>query len=87
VLEKILLIFVENRTALPMIKLSMVNRYFHSEITANIKAWYQFYLHWRGPIVPRPPPTKAKFGYGVVSLRPTYPRSVPNFKDKTPRVT
>jgi hypothetical protein len=87
VLEKILLYMVDERASLSVVKLSMVSRVFRSEINANIKIWYKMYLHWRGPIVQRPRPTIQGLRGGVVSLRPTIPYTVPNFKDKRPSLS
>lgn len=79
------MLMVESRSSLAVIKLSMVSRFYRAEINANLKAWYKMYLHWRGPIsVPSYHPVIVGNRGGLVSLRPTMPRSVPNFQMKTP---
>lgn len=84
VLDKILMAMVNSRDHLSVIKMSMVSRSYRLEVNANLKVWYRMYLHWRGPIrVPSHTPLLGNRG-GVVSLRPTMPRSLPNFQLKTP---
>jgi hypothetical protein len=83
VLEKILLFMVEDHALLSVVKLSMVSKRMNQEISNNLVIWYKMYLHWRGPITNQTRSISATRG-GVVSLRPTIPRSLPNFRDKTP---
>ncbi len=84
VLQPILLIMVQRHEGLSVIKLSMVNKWFHQEIKQNVEVWRQLYLQWRGPLsaIERPP----THGLHVGRLRPTIPRSLPNFRDKPPRI-
>jgi hypothetical protein len=86
VLDKILEYMVASRSACSVIKLSMVNRQFRQEISDNLRIWHQLYLHWRGPVV-RPPKTFHTPRGGLVSIRPTLPTTVPNFRIKTPPIT
>lgn len=85
VLEPILRIMVQRHEGLSVIKLSMVNKWFHKEISENVEVWRGLYRQWRGPIdsVPRP----LVNGVQIARLRPTLPRSLPNFRDKSPRIT
>ncbi len=84
VLHKILMIMVERREALSIIKLSMVNRRYREDIAADLPVWHKLYLHWRGPV-----DRQRQFytNRGVVQTRPTFPISVPNFRIKTPPLT
>ena len=84
VLEPILRIMVQRHEGLSVIKLSMVNKWFHQEISQNVEVWRELYLQWRGPLsaIPRPP----VHGLHVGRLRPTIPRSLPNFREKPPRI-
>lgn len=83
VLEKILLFMVDDHALLSVVKLSMVSKRINQEISNNLSIWYKMYLYWRGPTTNQTRTFSATRG-GVVSLRPTLPRSVPNFRDKTP---
>lgn len=84
VLEPILSIMVKRQDALSVIKLSMVNKWFHQEISQNVAVWRELYLHWRGPLMRKGIDMN---GQTIARLRPTIPRSLPNFREKPPRVT
>lgn len=86
VLDKILGCMVDSRSLLSVIKLSMVNRQFRQEISDNLRIWHRMYLHWRGP-VDRPVRTFKTHRGGLVSIRPTLPSTVPNFRIKMPPLT
>lgn len=84
IVDKILMHMATSHNGLGVIKLSLTSRQNRKSVEANLDVWYQLYLHWRGPIrtsrtyrTPR----------GMVTLRPTYPTSVPNFRPKAPPIT
>lgn len=85
VLERILKIMVQRHEGLSVIKLSMVNKWFHQEISQNVEVWRELYTHWRGPLTK---PTRLDInGNPLARLRPSIPRSLPNFRDKPPRIS
>lgn len=86
VLDKILQSMLQTPDAgLSVIKLSMVSRVFREGVNQNLPVWYQLYIQWRGPV--RSETTNIRTSRGLVSLRPTIPVSVPNFRIKTPPLT
>lgn len=84
VLENVLSSMVDQRMALVIIKLSMTCRQMHKDIQGNHDLWYRLYRHWRGPV--RPSRTHNP-NQNIVSLRPTYPLSLPNYRMKPPPIT
>lgn len=77
---------VRTRSPLSVILLSMVNKQFHQALNGDIRLWYRLYLTWRGPIhATQPGPIRT--GRGLVTLHPTVPRSLPNFRDLSPSLT
>jgi hypothetical protein len=86
VLDKILGYMVDSHSPCSVIKMSMVNRQFRKDISENLRIWHRLYLFWRGP-VDRPVRTFATHRGGLVSIRPTLPSTVPNFRNKTPPLT
>lgn len=85
VLEKVLSSMVDQRMGLGIMKLSMTCRQIRREVQGNLDIWYRLYRHWRGPV--RPAPTQHPTMGRVVSLRPTYPLSLPNYQMKPPPMT
>ena len=74
------------RGGLGLILLSMTCREMRKLTQDSLQTWYKLYLHWRGPV--RPPRTyRTQRGNGVVSLLPTYPTTLPNFRLKPPPLT
>lgn len=84
VLDNIFSKMAESQAALSVIKLSMTCRLLRKAAEENLDVWYRLYLYWRGPIRTQ---RTYKTQRGVVTLRPTYPVSVPNFRTKTPPIT
>ena len=83
-MHQILQLLLDGRKGLSIILLSMVNRQLRKQVQADVQIWYGLYLHWRGPIGrPRTYGTNR----GTVSLRPTYPISLPNFRIKSPPIS
>jgi hypothetical protein len=85
VLDKILEYMVTSRAPLSVVKLSMVNREFRQGVAANVDVWYKLYLFWRG--IPRNASAQVRTSRGLLTLRPTYPMSLPNFQIRPPPVT
>ena len=84
VLENVFSSMVDQRMALALIKLSLTCRQMHKDIHSNLDLWYRLYRHWRGPV--RPSRTHHP-NQQIVSLRPTYPLSLPNYRMKPPPIT
>lgn len=84
VLEKVLSSMVDQRMALTLIKLAMTCSQMRREINGNPDLWYRLYRHWRGPV--RPSRTHHP-NQQIVSLRPTYPLSLPNYRMKPPPIS
>jgi hypothetical protein len=84
VVDKILQCMVDSRSALAVIKLSMTSHQNRRDIEANLNVWYRLYLYWRGPV--RQSRTY-RTRNGVVTLRPTFPVTLPNFRTKPPPLT
>lgn len=76
---------VKGRAVMSVILMSMVNKQFHQCLSGDIRLWYRLYLTWRGPIQPTQP-GPIRTGRGMVTLHPTIPRSLPNFRDLSPSI-
>ena len=86
VFDKIVDSLVTRRAPLAVILLGMVNKEYHLAIRGNVKAWYRLYQQWRGPLAaPRPGPIRT--AHGLVTLRHTLPRHLPNFRDMSLSIT
>lgn len=71
-----------------LMRMAMVNRTWRDAVQNNLKAWYLLYRHWRGPVTDQASEIAMQRGKGmVVRLNPSIPRSLPNFKDKSPSVS
>jgi len=81
VVEKIVQYMVIARNGLGVVLLSMTSRQYRQEVTTNLEAWYRLYLHWRGPVRQQ---RTYRTRNGVVTLQPTYPHTLPNFRTKPP---
>lgn len=77
---------VKGRAPLSVILLSMVNRQFHQYLGNDIRTWYRLYLSWRGPAQPTQP-GPIRTARGLVTLHPTIPRSLPNFRNLNPSLS
>ena len=76
---------VKGRAHLSVILLSMVNKQFRTALNGDLQLWYRLYLTWRGPIhATQPGPIRTP--RGLVTLHPTIPRSLPNFRDLSPSI-
>jgi hypothetical protein len=80
VIEYIVDLLVDGRAALSVIMLGMVNKEFSQEIQNNMAIWYKMYRQWRGPTKDQPS-SVMRTGRGMVTLLPTIPRTLPNFRD------
>jgi hypothetical protein len=90
--DKILTILAEDRSAVSIMRLSMVNRGWRETIQNNLQIWHSLYLHWRGPIASGCNTTTLAVQGGMsqrrmVRLNPTTPRTLPNFRHKTPPIS
>lgn len=91
--DKILAILAEDRSAVSILRLSMVNHGWRETIQNNLQIWHTLYRHWRGPIVSSDANTTAAMQNGgmsqrrMVRLNPTTPRTLPNFRHKTPPIS
>ena len=76
---------IKGRCQLSVILLSMVNHQLHRALQEDTKTWYRLYLTWRGPVHPTMP-GPIKTARGMVTLHPTIPRTLPNFRDLSPSI-
>lgn len=84
VVEKIVRYMVASRSTLGIVLLSMTSRQCRQEIGSDLHAWYRMYMYWRGPL--RQPRTY-RTQRGMVTLQPTFPHTLPNFRLKTVPLT
>jgi guanylate kinase len=86
--DKILEILAADRNALSIMRLSMVNRGWRETVENNLQIWHTLYRYWRGPIVPSEvSKTGLQDARRMVRLNPTTPRSLPNFRHKSPSIS
>lgn len=95
ILDKILMLLANDRQALSVMLMSMVNRNFRREVQGNLRVWHSLYLHWRGHIsslqtaqggqVPLTRMIRSPQGQ-ILKLNPSVPRSLPNFQCKPPSI-
>lgn len=83
-LHHILEVLVKNRAGLSIILLSMTSRELKSHVLGDLEIWRGLYMHWRGPMRPSRTYNSRR---GMVTLLPTYPTSLPNFRPKAPPIT
>ncbi len=98
IVDNIVLHLARTRQCQAVMTLSMVNRSFRMDVANNLKAWHTMYLHWRGHLsagsnmaqrIMRNPPNSNLIRNPpnlLVKLNPTFPRSLPNFRDKAPSI-
>jgi hypothetical protein len=86
--DKILEILAADRSCHAIMRLSMVNRGWRETIQNNLEVWHSLYRLWRGPIVPSEvSKTGTQDVRRMVRLNPTTPRSLPNFRHKSPSIS
>jgi hypothetical protein len=91
--DRILAILTADRSCHAIMRLSMVNRGWRETIQNNLEVWHSLYRLWRGPIVASDSLPKLTNGVGAMSqrrmvrLNPTTPRTLPNFRHKTPSIS
>jgi hypothetical protein len=91
--DRILAILTADRSCHAIMRLSMVNRGWRETIQNNLEVWHSLYRLWRGPIVasdsssPRTQGVVAMSQRRMVRLNPTTPRTLPNFRHKTPSIS
>lgn len=91
IVDNIVLYMARNRQCMSVMMLSMVNKSFRMDIANNLKAWHMMYLHWRGHLSVKSDVTRDQRLFRnppnlLVKLNPTFPRTLPNFRDKAPSI-
>ena len=91
IVDNIVLHLARTRQCAAVMTLSMVNRSFRMDVANNLKAWHTMYLHWRGHLSVRTDVIREHRLFRnppnlLVKLNPTFPRTLPNFREKAPSI-